>query len=118
MQTSPSNVQNTEETLLLSHVEKERYEPQDLKSRVKLSLKSTFNKTFSLASRTIKFDMPPFPRFLNNETNYIDNNKYKWYTFLFLFLYYEFREFSNFYYLLLCITQFFEPLQVGGIKRF
>ena len=108
---------NPEEILLLADTEKEHHQPQTLKSRLRLSFLSTFSKKFTLDTRTIKFNTPPFPRFLNNETNYTDNNKYKWYTFLFLFLYYEFREFSNFYYLILCITQFFEPLQVGGLKR-
>lgn len=98
---------------LLSEFETEKYIEQDFKSRIKYSFNSIFKKDFEVRNRIIKFNKKPYPHFLNNETNYIDNNKYKWYTFIFLFLYYEFREFSNFYYLILCVTQFFDVLAVG-----
>lgn len=103
--------------VLLEENEKEHYRNQSLFSRMQYSFKSTFDKQFQLDKRVLKLSKKPYPRYLNNQTNVINNKKYTWYNFIFLFLYYEFSEFSNFYYLLLCITQFVDILQVGKLIR-
>lgn len=70
-----------------------------------------------MPERIVKINERPYPRFLTESSNKIDNTKYNVFNFVFLFLYYEFSQFSNLYYLLLSVSQFFEPLQVGDITR-
>ena len=85
--------------------------------RLSATWKKLIRKNFSFENRIIKPNYVPYPRYLFNPDNKIDNTKFTWYNFIPLFLYYEFSQFSNFYYLLLTITQFFKPLQVGFIIR-
>lgn len=49
----------------------------------------------------------------NYMSNKTDNRKYNIFTFLPLFLYNEYKHFSNFYFLLVAIIQLYEPFRVG-----
>ena len=53
------------------------------------------------------------PTELAGQTNERNNQKYSLYTFLFKFLYEQFSNFSNLYFLLLAVSQFVPALQVG-----
>ena len=46
-------------------------------------------------------------------SNKIDNMKYGFLLFVPLFLYNQFKYFFNFFYLMLCISQFIKPLKIG-----
>lgn len=113
-----TNQEDNENRVLLEENEKAHYHTMSSFAKMRNSLKKLFNKDFTFEKRIVKMHKKPYPRYLNNETNLVDNTKYTWFNFIFLFLYYEFSQFSNFYYLLLCITQFIGPLQVGLLNRF
>ena len=49
----------------------------------------------------------------NYMSNRIDNRKYNIFTFLPLFLYNEYKYFSNFYFLFAAVIQIYEPFRVG-----
>lgn len=51
----------------------------------------------------------------NYMSNKIDNRKYNVFTFLPLFLYNEYKYFSNFYFLFVALIQLYEPFRVGLI---
>lgn len=112
-----STMTDLEDLSLIDRHEKEHYQPQSLKSRLKLSVNSFLRRPSPFNFRIVKPDNPSFPRSLFPPTNIMNNNKYTLFNCLFLFLYYEFSMFSNFYYLLLCVTQFFNVLKVGWLKR-
>lgn len=46
-------------------------------------------------------------------SNKVDNMKYGFLMFVPLFLYNQFKYFFNLFFLLLCISQFIEPLKIG-----
>ena len=54
-----------------------------------------------------------YPRGIFESKNEINNTKFSVFSFIFIFLYMEFSDFSNIYYLFLTITQFFPLLSVG-----
>ena len=103
--------------LITKDLEPEKYSSSKFSSRLSATWKKLLNKDYDFASRIIKPHKDPYPKYLLQPDNRIDNTKFAWYNFVVLFLYYEFSQFSNFYYLLLTISQFFKPLQVGGLKR-
>ena len=79
-------------------------------------IKEKFN--FQISNQLIdKLYVKPFqkcyPRGLWMTQNVIDNTKFSWYSFIPIFLYMEFSDFSNLYYLLLTATQFIPALSVG-----
>ena len=49
----------------------------------------------------------------NYMSNKIDNRKYNVFTFIPLFLYNEYKHFSNFYFLLVALLQIYEPFRIG-----
>lgn len=50
--------------------------------------------------------------------NVVRNQKYNPWTFIFVVLYEQFRYFFNLYFLLVALSQFIPPLQVGNIIFF
>lgn len=66
---------------------------------------------FSLPYRVVKSDRRIDPPVSNHNT--IKNTKYNVITFLPKFLFNQFKYFFNFYYLCLCLSQFYEPLKIG-----
>lgn len=46
-------------------------------------------------------------------SNKVDNMKYGFFMFVPLFLYNQFKYFFNMFFLLLCVSQFIEPLKIG-----
>ena len=99
----------TEENKLLDDSQKGEFVKQSIFSKLKYSLTKKNN--------IHKYHLKPFegysPHGLFTETNKVNNTKYNFLTFIFVFLFYEFSDFSNFYYLLLALTQFYPPLEVG-----
>lgn len=81
--------------------------------RLKLSLKQKFSRNFQLREKFIWPFKGEMPATLIASSNKVDNCKYSWYSFVPVFLFNEFRQFSNLYYLLLCLSQFYPPFQVG-----
>lgn len=108
---------HSENRLLLDRGETELYARQSFSARLRNSFERAFSRRFALHRRVIKIDAAPYPGFLSERSNMIDNTKYSAFNFVFLFLYYEFSQFSNLYYLLLSASQFFRPLQVGTLTR-
>ena len=51
-------------------------------------------------------------------SNKVDNMKYGFLLFIPLFLYNQFKYFFNLFFLLLCISQFIEPLKIGFISTY
>ena len=98
-----------EEKLFLDDTLKANYKKPSLMEKLKYSLKKR--------NQYEKYYIKPFnnysPRGFSIENNKVNNTKYTYINFLFLFLFYEFSDFSNFYYLLLALTQFYPPLEVG-----
>ena len=98
-----------EENILLDETLKSEFQKQSFFSKLKYSLKKKNNLH--------KYYLKPFqgysPHGIFKETNKVNNTKFNYLTFIFVFLYYEFSDFSNFYYLLLTLTQFYPPLSVG-----
>lgn len=105
------------ESTVLDPSEKRYYKPQSLWSRFKLQMESSKHQPLYNGYRIIKPGQPPYPRILFGSSNKVDNTKYKWYNFIALFLYFEFSQFSNLNYLLLCVSQFFPTLKVGILIR-
>ena len=68
-------------------------------------------KQYSLPYRVVKTNRRIDPPVSNNNT--IKNTKYNILTFLPKFLYDQFKYFFNFYYLCLCLSQFYDPLKIG-----
>ena len=54
----------------------------------------------------------------NYMSNKIDNRKYNLFTFLPLFLFNEYKHFSNFYFLLIALVQIYEPFRVGFLVTY
>ena len=108
---------NLDQPLITNDLEAQKYKNPSFFSRLSATWKKLMNKDFDFESRVIKPQKPPSPAYLFQPDNNIDNTKFTWYNFIFLFLYYEFSQFSNFYYLILSISQFFKPLQVGRLMR-
>ena len=75
--------------------------------RFKYSFKKTTEK------RIIKPKIGYYPRGLLLSSNELNNTKFSFYSFIFIFLYFEFSDFSNVYYLLLTLTQFVPAFEVG-----
>lgn len=101
----------------LNSAEKQFYRPQSFCSRLRLQMKSGRRRPNSLGYRIVKPRSRPYPSLLFEPSNRVDNTKYTWYNFVLLFLYFEFSQFSNLNYLLLCVSQFFPALKVGGLTR-
>jgi len=80
----------------------------------KLTFKQKFIKFLkgepTYRSRTISLDKPNPNIFA---ANVVRNQKYNPWTFLFVILYQQFRFFFNLYFLLVALSQFIKPLQVG-----
>lgn len=66
---------------------------------------------YSLPYRVVKSNRRIDPPISND--NHIKNTKYNIITFLPKFLYDQFKYFFNFYYLCLCLSQFYDPLKIG-----
>ena len=81
--------------------------------RLKLSIKLSLSRNFQLSEKIVSPFRGESPETLIANSNKVDNCKYSWYSFVPLFLFNEFRQFSNLYYLLLCLSQFYPPFQVG-----
>lgn len=105
------------ESSILDPSEKQYYKVLSFWSRIKHQLKGSTRIMKENHFRIIKPNNPPYPRRLINISNKVDNTKYKWYSFVLLFLYFEFSQFSNLNYLLLCVSQFFPALKVGKLIR-
>lgn len=75
--------------------------------RYKLSRKRQFTQEY----RILKPRNMMWPPISNN--NKIVNTKYNILTFLPCFFYDQFKYFFNFYYLCLCLSQFYPPLKIG-----
>lgn len=101
----------------LNPLERQYYKEQSFWSRLKLQLKGKDRRLNSLGYKIVKPNRKQYPCRLVPSTNKIDNTKYTWYNFIVLFLYFEFSQFSNLNYLLLCISQFFPALKVGRLTR-
>lgn len=108
---------STNESTHLNGSDKEYYAPQSLWSQFKLQMKNPRQRSLDSEYRIVKPGKPAYPRVLFGASNKVDNTKYKWYNFMLLFLYFEFSQFSNLNYLLLCVSQFFPALKVGGFIR-
>jgi hypothetical protein len=61
--------------------------------------------------RAIRLDKTCFPPIY--QSNYLDNQKYNVLTFLPVFLWNQFKYFYNFYYLVICVSQFFPIFKIG-----
>lgn len=68
-------------------------------------------KQFDLGYRVIKTGNRMYPPIPNENT--IKNTKYNVITFFPVFFFNQFKYFFNFYYLCLCLSQFYEPLKIG-----
>lgn len=68
-------------------------------------------RQFRRSHRVVKLHNRLDPPVAND--NSIKNTKYNLLTFLPLFFYNQFKFFFNFYYLCLCMSQFYEPLKIG-----
>lgn len=65
-----------------------------------------------MKTRTIKFNNFNFVlRGIPN--NKINNQRYSFFSFLPIVLFEQFRYFFNLFFLLVCLSQFYEPLRVG-----
>jgi len=61
-------------------------------------------KNIKEEERIIRAGKGVYPRGIFLTSNQINNTKFTWYTFIFVFLYQEFSDFSNMYYLMLTVT--------------
>ena len=108
---------STSESTEFDPTEKQYYKQQSIWSRLKLQINRYKNQDVTSHYRIVKPGKAHFPRVLFDISNKVDNTKYKWYNFMLLFLYFEFSQFSNLNYLLLCVSQFFPALKVGRFTR-
>lgn len=72
-------------------------------------------QTVSKTESTITNEGKSTPQ--NYISNKIDNQKYNIFTLLPLFFFNEYKHFSNFYFLLIALTQIYEPFRIGKLKR-
>ena len=70
-----------------------------------------FKKVDTTSKRIIYFNNPALN--ITNWSNQEENNKYNLITFIPVVLFNQFKQFGNFFYLLLSISQFFDELKVG-----
>ena len=66
---------------------------------------------YKIGYRVIKSGGRMYPPISNDNT--IKNTKYNVLTFFPVFFFNQFKYFFNFYYLCLCLSQFYEPLKIG-----
>lgn len=77
----------------------------------KLYYRCCRKKQHALSYRVLKRDNKLYPPISNDNT--IKNTKYNIITFFPLFFFNQFKYFFNFYYLCLCLSQFYPPLKIG-----
>lgn len=77
------------------------------------ALYSDVDETEPEDNRIIYLDGKCYPEI--TAPNIIKNTKYNPYNFIPKVLYDEFKFFSNMFFLLICLSQFYEPLKVGAI---
>ena len=70
-----------------------------------------FKKVDTISQRIVHFNNPSLN--ITNWSNKEENNKYNLVTFVPIVLFNQFKQFGNFFYLIMSITQFFPDLKVG-----
>ena len=103
------NFDDNLQTLLPTVVLKRHYIEPSFREKIKF----TFRRGKIPPERFINPGVGFYPRGLFLSSNQTDNTKFTWYTFLPIFLYQEFSDFSNVYYLILTMSQFINVLSVG-----
>ena len=89
--------------------------PQFRKPTFMDRLRCLFNIKSKDKYKIIRFPNQSYP--YSNSSNRVDNRKTNVITFLPMLLITEFKQFLNFYFLMLCLSQFYEPLRVGKLKN-
>ena len=70
-----------------------------------------FKRVDTTSKRIIYFNNPDLN--ITNWSNQEENNKYNLITFFPIVLFNQFKQFGNFFYLIMSVSQFFEELKVG-----
>lgn len=82
-------------------------------TRLKNSLAGVFTRRKLAKTKLVKPFGGETESTLFRASNKLDNKKYSWYSFVPKFLFSEFIQFANLYYLLLSVSQFFPKYEVG-----